>query len=382
MKVGIVISPDSNDKFPLQKTKFILHAKQHLPGFDKLAAANLSNDMALAAMLFFIKPHWSVEIMTYTDLLKKQCTAHLDMIVPYYDISTVFMDHGGMRAVKRFEKLLRCNSLSISPPLSFQHFIVNKYKYYKLLQSAGIPVATTKAIAVKDIKDMESAKKWIARLHSDGFMRIIVKPAYGGYSNGIRIFPPVANMTPRAVLDYFNKLRTLGQGTQFATYQEFVPSFGKNFEVRTYWAGEKYAYSVATKTKKVTGISGRNSGLSVDMFGNFASEGGRMSDELLKKLKRLGSQVIAVLPSIGVPYPFLRIDFGCCLKRQCTEYFVNEIEFAPNMLLDHASHPQSQIKKIAQAFADYAESRKEIKPMTDTVIPQKPKIAPVCKFKS
>ena len=57
----------------------------------------------------------------------------------------------------------------------------------------------------------------------------------------------------------------------------------------------------------------------------------KIDQSLITKLKKIGKQVIQLLPKdpTGVPF-LLRIDFGCCQGNtlDTSKYFLNEIEYA------------------------------------------------------
>ena len=66
-----------------------------------------------------------------------------------------------------------------------------------------------------------------------------------------------------------------------------------------------------------------------------------IEQKLVNKLKKFGKQVIHLLPKDPTGKPFLlRIDFGCCLDNHkiCRDYFVNEIEYVPNLFPEYATH--------------------------------------------
>ena len=120
------------------------------------------------------------------------------------------------------------------------------------------------------------------------------------------------------------------------TLQLFVPSFGRHFEVRTYWMLGKLAYSVGTKTRRVrNGMAAR---LPVNEYGHPSSS------TILPHLRRLGRRVLRLLRISREP--LVRIDFGCCLddddgggpRRATTPpYFINEVEtLTANLLAEHA----------------------------------------------
>ena len=61
--------------------------------------------------------------------------------------------------------------------------------------------------------------------------------------------------------------------------------------------------------------------------------------KLMNQLKKYSKKVFDILPKDkNNKYPLiLRIDFGCCLnnKNLCRDYFLNEIEYMPNLFPDY-----------------------------------------------
>ena len=167
---------------------------------------------------------------------------------------------------------------------------------------------------------------------------MIIKPSYGAYSQGISVYRDVARTTPAKVLRDMRALAAKEYPP--VTVQRFIPSFGTQYEVRTYWVDEVYMYSVATFTSDVG--TGKSGALSIDHKTSFRKEGGTLDDAILVKLKKLAALVFRCLPRYGDgKFPFLRIDFACCLRDNgsCFAYFVNEVEtFWCNMLLADQMH--------------------------------------------
>ena len=185
------------------------------------------------------------------------------------------------------------------------------------------------------LKDPEALKQKLLKKKWEG---VIIKPSYAGYSLGIKVFKNLQRTKASSIQKQFEKLEKYGFPN--VTIQEFVPSFGKNFEIRTYWLNGKYAYSVGTMTKKV---GGAGEGLPIDDEDTFVSEGGKLPDSIKRKLKALGREVLKALPQYPYPHPLLRIDFGCCIPTDgdCGEnYFVNEVEtMACNLLPSETKFP-------------------------------------------
>ena len=79
-------------------------------------------------------------------------------------------------------------------------------------------------------------------------------------------------------------------------------------------------------------------------------------------LKKIGKQVFPLLPKdkTGVPY-LLRIDFGCCMSTKdiCREYFINEIEYIPNIFPEYNTHIDV-LQKVGKALITKINSLKKI----------------------
>ena len=78
----------------------------------------------------------------------------------------------------------------------------------------------------------------------------------------------------------------------------------------------------------------------------------KIDDEIVNKLKTLGRKVLKCIPQDKNGPPFLlRIDFGCCLNNMnnCRDYFVNEIEYVPNMFPEYNTHVDI-LKRLGEAI--------------------------------
>lgn len=242
--------------------------------------------------------------------------------------------------LKRIESVLSKTKARVVTPPSFQKFLLHKYKYYQVLQNAGIPVVPFFRLDPSKVVSASDASKVIDKVSSDKEWKgMIVKPSYGAYSREIGVYKDVSHSTTGD--RFLTKMKRMAaQGYPPVTIQRFVKSFGKQYEVRTYWIEEKYQYSIATLSEKV---GSSKDTLTITRYEMFESEGGSLSDGILRKLKLLARCVFLALPKYGRgPFPFLRIDFGCCLRDDgsCFSYFVNEVEtFWCNMMLDLANVP-------------------------------------------
>lgn len=306
------------------------------------------SDIAMAMYLQYKYPKCQIDLIEGSEVHSKTQLDDYDTVFVINDGTEVFLCGSRktcLEDLKKFEKAVSTTDAFVYPYPKFHKYIINKFKYYADLKRAGIPVVDFIKAVPKDI--ISNVKAFRAKVEKKGWKGIIIKPSYGGYAVGIKVMKNFSRTTDKTVKDWFRKLQSLDFPN--VTVQEFIPSFGKNFEVRTYWINQKYAYSVATLSSSV-----KASGIVVDDVDTFVSEGGNLPNSLKNKLKILGKEVIKSIMQYKVPQPFLRIDFGCCLATDnCPEtYFVNEVEtLAANMLPDD-QYPV--VEKTANALHDFA----------------------------
>lgn len=301
-----------------------------------------------------------------------------DVIFVIYDAIEVF--HCGSRKTcpfesRKFERMLAKTTAFVYPHPDFHKYIINKPNYYSDLKKAGIPVAPFFRVTPDYV--IRTPAQFKQRILNKGWKGAIIKPSYAGYSLGIKVLKDVSRTKSSTLREHFKKLRE--KGFPNAVIQEFVPSFSKNYEIRTYWINERYAYSVGTLTEAV----GTGGGLPITGFDTFVSEGGTIPDSILRRLKPVARKAINSILQYPAKHPMIRVDFGCCLSTdECMEsYFINEIEtMAANMLADHTNYPAVENTAIAAYhFAKKMSGKKNIKGWTPKV---KPLRAKPCKPKN
>lgn len=321
------------------------------------------SDVAMAAYIIGKYKDSEVTLFDGNDVLNisaKELNEY-DLVVIIYDPVEVFYCESKTGTCpnisKHLERITRRTKAFVLPPPDFHGYIIHKTRYYADLLKAGIPV-----VPFFHLKFKGSSKKipeLLKRINKRKWKGVIVKPSYAGYSMGIKVLKNIARTQKTTIERYLKKMEKMGYPD--ATVQEFVPSFGKNYEVRTYWINGKYSHSVATLTESV-GKS--NQGLSLEDITVPKSQGGTLSDSIITKLKPIGRKVLKALPiykEFGTQ-PMIRIDFGCCIKGySCLEsYFVNEVEtLAANLLADHT--PTPVIQKVASAIYTFAKKVKRNK---------------------
>ena len=323
-------------------------------------------DVAMAMYLSYHHPKDYIRCMFGYEALSKKLLDPYDVIFVIFDPIEVFHCGGKTKTcpsdTKKMERALKTTSAVVYPYPEFHKYIIVKPSYYADLKRAGIPVAPFYKATPNSV--LKSVPKFRKRIEKMGWHGVIIKPSYAGYSTGIKIYKNFGRTRNSTIKKNFEKLKDLGFPN--VTIQEFIPSFGNHFEIRTYWINDEYAYSVATLTK---GIGGH--GLPIDDMTTFISEGGKLPDRIKRKLKIFGKEVMKALPQYPYPHPMLRIDFGCCIdtSKECRDnYFINEVEtMAANMLPSDTKYPV--VENTAKAAYNFA---KKIKGMKGLIKPEKP----------
>jgi len=301
------------------------------------------SDVAMAMYLSYKYPRSQIDCIKGSEIQSKKQLDEYDAVFIINDNVEVFLCEERKTCfleLKKFEKALSTTNSFVYPYPKFQKYIINKFKYYNDLKRAGIPVVDfIKAEPDKIISDISSLRKKIERKKWKG---IIIKPSYGGYSTGIKVFKDFSKTKNLTVKNWFKKLKKMNFPN--ATIQEFIPEFQNNLEIRTYWINGKYSYSWGTSPIKD--------------YDTFESEGGELPDKIKRKLKEIGRKVLKSIIQYKEPHPLIRIDFGCCIDfKECkNNYFVNEIEtLSANMLVDEGF---PVVEKVANALYNLAKKYK------------------------
>ena len=345
------------DYYPIKYTsrngpKWLKYGAKEFEEFVDDEDHQVPSDVAIASYLSYHHPKSQIDCMLGDKVTSAKLLNPYDLVFVVYDQTEVFHCGGKQKTcplvVKKMERALKTTTAFVFPYPEFHKYIIVKPSYYKDLKGANIPVVPfIKISPEKVLSDIKALRKRITKKNWKG---LISKPSYAGYSAGIKVFKNIEATKDSTIKKYFNKLKKLGFPN--VTLQEFVPSFGQNFEIRTYWLNEKYAYSVGTLTKAV----GDTDGLPIDDEDTFKSEGGKVPDSIKRKLKTLGKEVIKALPKYPWLYPILRIDFGCCINtgNGCLEnYFVNEVEtMSCNLLPADTKYPI--VEKLAVVLYRFA----------------------------
>ena len=213
------------------------------------------------------------------------------------------------------------------PPFEYHKLIVNKCSYYEFLKSHGVPIAPTLCVQKTDLQ--KDVNKVLADLTN--FVRnhkltsVFTKPIHGTDSTGVKLFDKV--QTPKFKADIVKHMRTTFRNKQYPGM--VIQKYAKDFEARIpqarlYFIGDQYQYTVLTKRG--------------DTFRPRSEDPSSPESKFvpLPCLKRRAQEILKLFkPYFGnKPMLMTRVDFGCCLKtvssdskKQCANFFINEIEF-------------------------------------------------------
>jgi hypothetical protein len=378
IKIGFIVGK-GNDTYPYKWTS--KKAPIWLKNGSKQFIDFINNDNTVpsdVAMAIYIQYHYNdvkITLINGWENNNQKVFDSQDVIFNIYDAIEIF--HCSTRKTcpdksKKFEMMLNNTTAFVYPYPDLHHYIINKPYYYADLQKANIPIAPFfKAIPDKVINAPLDFKEKIIK---KGWKGVIIKPSYSGYSMGIKVIKDISRTQTKTIKAHFTKLKE--KGFPNAVVQEYVKSFKQNYEIRTYWINEQYAFSVGTLTEEV----GKGGGLPISEYDTFKSEGGTINNKILEKLKPVAQKAIKAILRYPVKHPMIRVDFGCCLKNDnCIEsYFINEIEtMAANLLADHTEYPI--VEKLGEAAYNFAKKVKGKKHLKGRLIPtSKLKVMP-CK---
>jgi len=269
-----------------------------------------------------------------------------DAVVVVWDAAEMFQNCSVEDCAKQatiFEKVMSKTSAFVMPNPWFHKYTLDKPKYYHDLQRANLPIVPFFGITPEKV--LRDVEEFVKKINRNGWKGVIVKPNYSGYSTGIRVFKNIKRTQISTIRSYFTKLKQ--DSYPMVMVQEFIESFSKNHELRTYWIQEEYACTVSS-------LPGKD--LVSYKFDTFISEGGTVSDAPKSEIKKLGIEVLKALPKFKYKHPMIRIDFGCCrTDEKCPySYFINEVEtHACNLLPAYIDYPI--VQKVADALYETAQ---------------------------
>tara|TARA_B100001094_G_scaffold331594_1_gene400493 strand:+ start:364 stop:1506 length:1143 start_codon:yes stop_codon:yes gene_type:complete len=354
MKIGIVVGINtdaiSEERFPewledIDDKTFNLSKEK----WDNIYA--LGSDIAIA---YYVKKFckYDVEILTKKDVSLKRFN-EFDHIFGFYEPYYYTHTMKTSEAYRKYSNIIKNTKAVFHQPLELQKFVLNKKLYTDTLQKNNIPVMDTISFQIKDNMNTKNIltkiKTQCNQWETDMF---ITKPQPGGFGIGFKkwnLNKVLKNVKPFE--SYIKKIeKQLRIEKPLLLVQNFASEFEKFYEVRTYWLNGKYSHSLGTIISPDSlGVSGfekikfayPESEYDSDVFETYDEEPDVLDDKLIRKLKKMGKDILKIIPQSKYGDPFIfRIDFGCCInnKNVCRDYFVNEIEYMPNLFPEYSTH--------------------------------------------
>lgn len=366
MKVGIVVGINtdaiSEDRFPkwledIDDKTFNLSKEKWEDDYG------LSSDVAIAHYVRKMYKGADVEILTKKDVTLKRFN-EFDVIFgfycPYYNAHKLKSSDG----YKKYNDIIKKTTAIFCQPLELQKFVLNKKLYTDTLESNGIPVVETIAVTIKDKMNVKNIiNKIRIQCNRWGTNTFITKPQPGGFGIGFKKwYLDKILKSDKGFISYIKKIeKQVRIEKPLLLVQNFVPEFERFYEVRTYWLNGKYCHSMGTIIDPSSlGVGGfekvkfayPKSEYNARVFNTYDEIPEKIEDELIEKLKTMGRKILKIIPQDKGGPPFLfRIDFGCCVdnKKNCRDYFVNEIEYNPNLFPEYSTHIDF-LKRVGEAI--------------------------------
>jgi len=184
--------------------------------------------------------------------------------------------------------------------------------------------------------------KILTKIRNENWGKFIAKPVLGQESKSCRTFRPSDNlqkMFMKYVVSTLKKYPGL-------IFQKFIDGFGQSVEVpevRTYWVGQEYQFSMIATKKKIYCLAGEGG----------KPQGRKQNGDMrlpklanLDTLKDIAKRVLDVLQtkvsrnSDGVTLPLLmtRVDMGVMRDGEFNPW-VNEVEYVPSYYVEDHTHP-------------------------------------------
>lgn len=251
----------------------------------------------------------------------------LNFLLIYDDLEAFHTDKSaGKKIYHNFKKCLE-EADNVFPPKQYRELIYSKIKYYNYLMEHNVNIAPTITMTVEEYKKMGPEKamtQLFERIEKEGWPRFICKPVYGMEGIDATFFEPTHK---KKLARYFKRCMSKYPGI---VVQKAIPDFGcsrKSPELRMYYVGNKYQYSVSANENIVV---------------RPRQEGGGM-DTPLESLKRRTRSILKRLPPIimengkALPRLLTRLDMGYIVDGKYSP-FVNEVEFVPSLYSEDCAH--------------------------------------------
>jgi len=225
----------------------------------------------------------------------------------------------GKKEYNRVLQLMKHPKTHIYPSVKEQFFLFDKGDYLQYFEKKGIPIAPTFVI-----RDKRNPDEILKAVKSKGWASFVLKPHYAYANIAIKRIDPTDKNAKSQLSTY------LKENKKFPAFvcQETMEGFAKFWEVKSFWLNGKFKYYIAMKACEEVFDESK-------IYDSCPTKFGDISPTLLKKVKKMGQQVMNAFPKTKLHGKntnplYVRIDFGCCLGNTLdgTSYFLNEIEYA------------------------------------------------------
>jgi len=325
MKIGILLTRPKSE----QKKDEVISIKSKKRPWAKLAlkkhtiAKKVPGDVLVGCYLEHKYPNVSVDYIRPEEITAKRLKKNDLNFMIIYDLLEAFHVDGKRHAEKLTEILKNANN--VYPPFKYQQFVYNKCNYYTYLSGKRLQVVPSYCLRKEkwDSKTMSERKKYtqeiIDRLKNNKWEKYIAKPVFGQESKDFKKFNSLSYIV---LYRYLSKMFKKYPGV---ILQEYIKGFDKeNPEVRMYFVGNDYKYSIITTNTKVWEL------------------GKKKKIKGIGKYKHLANRTLRVLPKMKVnkitlPRLLTRIDVASGLEGK-RSHFINEIEFVPSLYIQDHKH--------------------------------------------
>jgi hypothetical protein len=360
--VGIKTDAISEDRYP----EWLTDIPQNLINKSKekwgAGEYGLASDIAIA---YYVQKYSKdeVDILTKKDI-SLQTFNKYDIIFGLYEPYYFTNETKDSTNYAKYNHIIQKTNATFCHPLCLQKFVLNKKLYMDTLRKHDIPVVDNLPFLITDKMNTKTMIQKIVK-HCDkwGSPIFITKPQPGGFGIGFKkwnIDKVIKNQTQ--FNSYMKKIQAQVRIEKpLLLVQSFVPEFEKYYEIRTYWLNGTYSHSLGTIIDPESLGNGGfeqvkfaypENEYDEDEFETYDTIPEVIDMKLINHLKKLGKKVIDIVPKdkTGVPF-LLRVDFGCCLNNIniCRDYFVNEIEYVPNLFPEYATHVDI-LKRVGKAI--------------------------------
>ena len=339
--IGIIIGTESGyvSQSYKQKNKSKLSHLKNLDISILPLTKEIPYDYAIYCEFKSMERKYNVNIIPlYGPTLNLKDANQCNFIFCIFESVFSFMANG-YEGYNNYINVLKKTRATVHPTLETQLFIINKQRYMKWLSHHGHDIIPTKFINVSTYnKQSHKVTESIYNFaEKNNYKEIIMKPELGAFAGGFKHFKRI---TDQGIKTYFTKVTK--KGFKKILVQPYLSEFVKFWEIKTYWLNGKYLYSYGINV------------LSEKDDDYPESEGGNISNALIKSCREKGEQIIYDLfKDFGFQVQ-CRIDFGCCIDNDnlCRDYFVNEIELIPTIIDDETK--KDNFRLLAKSVLDIA----------------------------